>query len=557
MKLGNFIPMLCVLVAPLWVSNAFAVTKSELESKKREVATFYSMLQKESNEYEQISTEQTILENKLDALDKNLADLKEELQGYESLPRKNMAIYEAMADVQGKIEAKESEIKSQNNQLITLENKLRNVEARVESSETKYKSANRSLNKLIDQAIQAETVAEIDKFEQPVKVSEREKVTCSRTETPDKCEQRGYDKAKKRIQESKQFITSKSVIRDFELESDVVQKYSSNNLSNVKMVLLEADYNRETRSEILTVEVTALVSAVANQELVARFADKIGLAYSQYRFVEGMPLTLDQEVNKAIASNQVQQKSTAKSNIEVVLATLFKQGLKLINLETFEGETQSAFAIAKEMASINASHESSMTLFTMLDAGVSIKVREFELAGNLVQGQGLVQSYTKMLTDIGLQESPWIAEFKARTVSPLEQQAKTESQKIAKLKAEKEVRKLSSRDIRTLLNSAKELMRRDKYFLPASGNAFDKVKMVLDFDPKHEKALSYYDKIFNDLVEDAIDKADEGDYQDARDLVLSGLAKVNEESRLMAALEKISEIEKSPKKTGRRVVGGF
>jgi hypothetical protein len=72
------------------------------------------------------------------------------------------------------------------------------------------------------------------------------------------------------------------------------------------------------------------------------------------------------------------------------------------------------------MASINASHESSLTLFTMLDAGVSIKVREFEIAGNILQGQGLVNSYTAMLTEIGLQESPWIAEFKARTISPLE-----------------------------------------------------------------------------------------------------------------------------------------
>jgi hypothetical protein len=81
--------------------------------------------------------------------------------------------------------------------------------------------------------------------------------------------------------------------------------------------------------------------------------------------------------------------------------------------------------------------------------------------------------------------------------------------------------------------------------------------MVLDFDPTHDKALSYYDKIFSDLVEDAIDMADDGDYQNAREMVLSGLAKVNQDSRLMAAMEKISEIEKSPKKSGRKVVGGF
>ncbi|MDC2888935.1 hypothetical protein [Psychrosphaera algicola] len=283
----------------------------------------------------------------------------------------------------------------------------------------------------------------------------------------------------------------------------------------------------------------------------------MSLEYSVYRFVEGAAV-LDVDVNNSLNQNSPQplNSTPVQPNMNVVLDTLFTQGLKHINLENFEGPSQSAFAIAREMAGINIGHERTQMLLTMLDGGVSIKAKEYAVSNKMTNGNSLVLNYQKLQTDIGVTASHWIPEYLNAYKVSQQPVVKSESKKIQQF-AEEKARKLSSKEIKSLLTSARYLIRKDKYFSPSSSNAFDKVKLVLDYEPSNSKAKEYYQKIFEDAAEDAVDLAEDGDFDEARELVNSGLAKVAGESRLKAALDKILELESQPKKTIRRAVGGF
>lgn len=269
--------------------------------------------------------------------------------------------------------------------------------------------------------------------------------------------------------------------------------------------------------------------------------------------------TLDDDINNALAgrtaNNKPAPQQPVQPNINVVLDTLFTQGLKHINLENFEGPSQSAFAITREMASINLSHERTQMLLTMLDGGVSIKAKEYAVSNKSANGKSLVLAYQALQSEIGVPYSHWINDYLVSTTTQPEQ-IRSNNKQIQEL-ADKAAKKLSSKEIKSLLTSARYLIRKDKYFAPASSNAYDKVKLVLDFDPSNSRAKDYYDKIFEDAAEDAVDMAEDGDYDEARALLNGGLAKVAGESRLKAALNKVTELENSPKKKIRRAVGGF
>lgn len=554
-KLFTIVSLSLVITYP---QLSAAATDAELKNRKREVERLYATYQSHNDEYEKHVSKRMIVENKIEAIEKAISQHESELAQYDGLSLSAMTseILNALQGIKRKIETKESELERANQQKIQMENDAQNVNVRVETSEKRFRAANRSLNKLIDQVIETKTHSEIESFEKPVKVSKGAKVTCSRSETPDQCEQRGYAKATKQIQDSKQLITSSSVVRDFELESDLVERYSNNQLSDVRQTLVETDYNRELRSEILTVEVSAMVSAQANNVLIDKFKDKIGLLYSQYRFVEGTPLTIDEQVNNAIKAQKTSpEPQPVSNNINVVLDTLFTQGLRLVNLEAFEGESQSAFAVLKEMASININHDRTQLLATMMDSAVAIKAKEYVISGKAGNGVSLVTNYQALQSELGLAASAWIPEYLAASSGSLNATAAVESAKIEQ--AKKQVKKLSSRDIKKLLSSARYLIRKDKYFAPASSNAYDKVKLVLDQQPSNSKANTYYDKIFEDAAEDAVDLAEDGEFAQARSLLQSGLDKVAGESRLKRAMDKVNELESAPKKKVRRIVGGF
>jgi len=536
-----------------------AATDLELKNKKREVERLYATYQTHNDEYEKHNSKMMIAENRIEAIRKTIEQHEKELAAFQGISVVDMRseMIEALQSVKRKIEAKETELEQANRQKIQIENEASNVSVRVETSEKRFRSANRALNSLINQAVEAKAHGEIDAFEKPVKVTKAVKVTCARTESPEQCEQRGYQKATKQIQDSKQLITSSSVVRDFELESDLVERYSNNQLSNVTQKRISTEYNPETYSLSSTLEVSAMVSAQANEALINKFKEKIGLLFSQYRFVEGAPLSLDEEVNAAIQKQQTASPSPrpVANNIDVVMETLFTQGLRLVNLESFEGESQSAFAVLREMASINLNHEKTQLLATMMDSAIAIKAKEYAISSKTAQGIGLVTNYKNLQSELGLPASYWIPEYLAAGSNTLSATAAQESAKIEQ--AKKEVKKLSKRDIKKLLDSARYLIRKDKYFTPSSSNAFDKVKLVLDYDANNSKANSYYDKIFEDAAEDAVELAEDGEFTRAKALLQSGLDKVAGESRLKRAMNRVNELELNPKKKVRRIVGGF
>lgn len=556
MKLRNLTITIVLLTIGLFAMQANAASVGELKSKKREVANLFANYQKYSADYEDVQSKQMFIQNKLGAIEKEVDKLKTDQNGFKNAPM-NSTIIKALLEVTQQIEQKDAEYKAKENELIAVENRAKNILVQVDSAESRYKKSNRSLNQMIDQTIDLKVADEITKFESPVRASEREQVSCSRNESVDDCENRGYDKATNKIQDSKQLITSKSVVQDFELASDYVEKFSKNRLSDVKKSVVSEDYNPQSRSIILIVEVTASVSAAADQALIEKFREKVSLEYSVYRFVEGAATSLVPDANNVPNNNpQPIDNTPVQPNMNVVLDTLFTQGLKHINLENFEGPSQSAFAIAREMASINIGHERTQMLLTMLDGGVSIKAKEYAVSNKLTNGNSLVLNYQKLQTEIGVSGSHWIPEYLNAYKLSQQPAIKSENKKIQQL-AEEKARKLSSKEIKSLLTSARYLIRKDKYFEPSSSNAFDKVKLVLDFEPSNSKAKEYYKKIFEDAAEDAVDLAEDGDFDEARELVNSGLAKVAGESRLKAALDKILELESQPKKTIRRAVGGF
>lgn len=556
MKLRNLTITIVLLTIGLFAMQANAASVGELKSKKREVANLFANYQKYSADYEDVQSKQMFIQNKLGAIEKEVDKLKTDQNGFKNAPM-NSTIIKALLEVTQQIEQKDAEYKAKENELIAVENRAKNILVQVDSAESRYKKSNRSLNQMIDQTIDLKVADEITKFESPVRASEREQVSCSRNESVDDCENRGYDKATNKIQDSKQLITSKSVVQDFELASDYVEKFSKNRLSDVKKSVVSEDYNPQSRSIILIVEVTASVSAAADQALIEKFREKVSLEYSVYRFVEGAATSLVPDANNVPNNNpQPIDNAPVQPNMNVVLDTLFTQGLKHINLENFEGPSQSAFAIAREMASINIGHERTQMLLTMLDGGVSIKAKEYAVSNKLTNGNSLVLNYQKLQTEIGVSGSHWIPEYLNAYKLSQQPAIKSENKKIQQL-AEEKARKLSSKEIKSLLTSARYLIRKDKYFEPSSSNAFDKVKLVLDFEPSNSKAKEYYKKIFEDAAEDAVDLAEDGDFDEARELVNSGLAKVAGESRLKAALDKILELESQPKKTIRRAVGGF
>lgn len=556
MKLRNLTITIVLLTIGLFAMQANAASVGELKSKKREVANLFANYQKYSADYEDVQSKQMFIQNKLGAIEKEVDKLKTDQNGFKNAPM-NSTIIKALLEVTQQIEQKDAEYKAKENELIAVENRAKNILVQVDSAESRYKKSNRSLNQMIDQTIDLKVADEITKFESPVRASEREQVSCSRNESVDDCENRGYDKATNKIQDSKQLITSKSVVQDFELASDYVEKFSKNRLSDVKKSVVSEDYNPQSRSIILIVEVTASVSAAADQALIEKFREKVSLEYSVYRFVEGAATSLVPDANNVPNNNpQPIDNAPVQPNMNVVLDTLFTQGLKHINLENFEGPSQSAFAIAREMASINIGHERTQMLLTMLDGGVSIKAKEYAVSNKLTNGNSLVLNYQKLQTEIGVSGSHWIPEYLNAYKLSQQPAIKSENKKIQQL-AEEKARKLSSKEIKSLLTSARYLIRKDKYFEPSSSNAFDKVKLVLDFEPSNSKAKEYYKKIFEDAAEDAVDLAEDGDFDEARELVNSGLAKVAGESRLKAALDKILELENQPKKTIRRAVGGF
>lgn len=547
----SFVTQLC-LAAILVAQPVIAASKSELESRKQNVSRLYNEFQKHSDQYENVTANQSVVQNKIDAIEKQIIELNEELKSLESIPRKNASIYKLLGEVANNIELKDNELKAQKQELINVENQGQNIFINVENSERRYKAANRSLNQLIDQTIESETVAEIDKFEQPVKVTEKASVNCSlETDNINSCKKRAVEEATQLIQESKQVVTSSSVVRDFELESDLVEKYSNNQLSNVKQVELDRKFNQESMSMNIVLEVSAMVSAQANDQLITKFKEKIGLSYAVYRFVEGQSLSFDQQINQAMETSQKQNET--KPSIDIVLNTLFNQGMRLVNLETFEGSEQSAFAVLAEMSSINANHQKTKMLASMLDGGVNIKAKEYSISNKSAEGISLVTNYQSLLQRLMLPVSPWIAGYLNNT--SLNTVAQQESNKLQQARKQAE-EKLSSKEIRRLLDSAKYLIRKDKYFEPSSGNAYDKVSLVLKHSPSNSKAKNYMKWIFDDAVDDAIDLAEDGDFADARALLEGGLRKEAGDTRLLDALDKVGQIERQPKKK-RRAIGGF
>lgn len=555
MKLRNLIMTVVLSIVCFAIFEVNGATVNELKSKKREVANLFANYQKYAADYEDVQSKQMFIQNKLGAIEKEIDKLKSDQNGFKNAPM-NSTIIKALLEVTQQIEQKDAEYKAKESELIAVENRAKNILVQVDNAEKRYKKANRTLNQMIDQTVDHKVADEISKFESPVRASEREQVSCSRNESVDDCEQRGYDKATGKIQDSKQLITSKSVVQDFELESDYVEKFSRNRLSDVKKSVVSEDYNPQSRSIILIVEVTASVSAAADQALIDKFREKLSLEYSVYRFVEGAAMTtLDDDINNALAGKTAQAKPQApvQPNINVVLDTLFTQGLKHINLENFQGPSQSAFAIAREMASINLHHERTQMLLTMLDGGISIKAKEYSVSNKGAEGKNLVLAYQALQTEIGVTSSHWIPQYLAATP---QNGIRSQNKKIQQL-ADESAKKLSSKEIKSLLTSARYLIRKDKYFSPASSNAYDKVKLVLDYDSNNSKAKEYYNKIFEDAAEDAVDMAEDGDYDEAREMLNAGLAKVAGESRLKAALNKVLELESQPKKSIRRAVGGF
>ncbi|MDC2888936.1 hypothetical protein [Psychrosphaera algicola] len=200
------------------------------------MANLFANYQKYAADYEDVQSKQMFIQNNLGAIEKEVDKLKTDQNGFKNAPM-NSTIIKALLEVTQQIEQKDAEYKAKENELIAVENRAKNILVQVDSAESRYKKSNRSLNQLIDQTIDLKVADEITKFESPVRASEREQVSCSRNESVDDCENRGYDKATNKIQDSKQLITSKSVVQDFELESDYVEKFSKNRLSDVKKSL--------------------------------------------------------------------------------------------------------------------------------------------------------------------------------------------------------------------------------------------------------------------------------------------------------------------------------
>lgn len=532
-------------------ANNDSSTLANLERNKQQVTKLYQEYLTLSNGYTDLQDKKAMNKALVAKHTLEIAQLRDELRGYEAIPNKTASIYQLLGSVAGKIEAKESEVSALERSASQIEADTLAASTQLSAAEKKYVTANNKLNSMVDDIIAKGTQSEIDEFQITTPVSGEETVTCSRTETPAQCEERGYQAARDKLLASSEYIAEKALITDFKLDQSFVVQESRSVLVDVTESVAGSDYDTEMRSQVLTLSVAGQMGASASDALVAAVRDKIAVVYDPYRFD---PAAISEQKPVSIAQDLTPDEPVAEqsNDPETVIQALLTQGLALLESENFTAQGDNAIIVLENMMATDPSSETVKMYASLLDGGVKVKASSLAAAQNATQALALVNTYSAATSKLGLSQSAWIPEFLAKHDTSLPTIAKQESEVIE----QQQVEQLSRKEIRALLDTARYLIRRDQYFAPDSKNAYDTVQRVLASDPSNTKAKSYLNKIFEDAADDAVDLAEDRKFEEARELVQSGLAKKAGESRLKEAERKIQELENAPQKK-RRVVGGF
>jgi hypothetical protein len=216
------------------------------------------------------------------------------------------------------------------------------------------------------------------------------------------------------------------------------------------------------------------------------------------------------------------------ANTQLLISTLYEQGNKFIELESLDGNSASAFSIYRMMAKTDANHPMTKAFAGELNQATQQKVNSLYQSGNANEANKLKLRLLSLHYEAGTDAPAWASISGAATTTPSvpkpTQNFATAPIPASTLTIPQGKQLLTSKERRTLRSLAKKYMKSKAFFAPGTRNAFDKVRKLVQDDPKNESALDLYFDLIQAAEKEITSLLEDGESDQALSLVEQGLA---------------------------------